>query len=219
MPVQSFVTTPAAHDVLGAKKINISENGVPYVYIEGIAWGGGGNGVHRVDVSVDGGKHFTRAEILEKPVKQRYKGNWGCTCLPQTLHHTMPLHTRTLTLLNFAGVFFEKKVELPKEMAAQVLRGEKVRLDVCSKALNSAWNMQPETPQANYNPHGCCVNHWYRVPVDMDGALDKDVPYVPDEKNGEFGQKPSGGKFTKPFDNQDQPEAAKKKGNAKECVW
>jgi hypothetical protein len=35
-----------------------------------------------------------------------------------------------------------------------------------SKAFNAAWNVQPESP--NYNAHGCCVNHWYKVPVTVD---------------------------------------------------
>jgi hypothetical protein len=72
---------------------------------------------------------------------------------------------------------------------------------VTSKALNTEWNVQPESPQANYNPHGCCVNHWYRVPVSID-------PQAKVDKRGEVGDfenKPSGGKFTRPFLNLNPP--------------
>jgi sulfite oxidase len=193
MPVQSFVTTPAANDVLAAK-INVDEDGDYSVWVEGISWGGGGQGINRVDVSVDGGKHFVRADLLEKPIpKERYGSCWSWQ-------------------------FFEKRVKLPPHMVEQIKRGEKVTLDVCSKALNSAWNVQPETPQANWNAHGCCVNHWYRVPCTFDPKAPKDAPYVPDVESGEFVNKPSGGKFTKPFTNTDVPEVAKKRGNKDLCI-
>jgi hypothetical protein len=67
MPVQSFITTPSAGDTL---KVTLY-NGVPAVMVKGIAWGGGGQGVNRVDVSLDGGKTFTRAELLNPPIQQR----------------------------------------------------------------------------------------------------------------------------------------------------
>ena len=193
MPVQSFVTTPAANDVLSGKVALDATDGNYYVWVEGIAWGGGGAGINRVDVSVDGGMNFTRADMLDRPVQQRRNSQW-------------------------AWVFFEKRVRVPPEIAEKIKRGEKVQLDVCSKALNSAWNVQPETPEANWNAHGCCVNHWYRVPVEVDPAASKNVEYVPDEASGEYANKPSGGKFTKPFNNVDTPDVAKKRGNEKECL-
>ena len=42
----------------------------PTVHVKGIAWGGGGEGINRVDVSLDGGRTFTRAEQLPAPIKQ-----------------------------------------------------------------------------------------------------------------------------------------------------
>ena len=199
MPVQSFVTMPSANDVLSAK-MGLDEDGDYSVWVEGIAWGGGGQAVNRVDVSVDGGKNFCRADMLEsectslgKPVKQRYGSQW-------------------------AWVFFEKRVKLPAEMAEKVKRGEKIDLEVCSKALNGAWNVQPEKPTANWNAHGCCVNHWYRVPCVYDTKADADIRYQPDEAAGEFANKPSGGKFARPFNNVDLPDVAKKRGNKELCI-
>ena len=40
------------------------------------------------------------------------------------------------------------------------------------QAFNSAWNVQPENP--NYNAHGCCVNHWYKVPVTLNPNIEED---------------------------------------------
>merc|ERR1712083_158957 len=105
------------------------------------AWGGGGRGVNRVDVSLDNGKNFTRAEMLEKPIEQKRKSEWSWT-------------------------FFEKTIPLP-----------------------------------NYNAHGCCVNHWYRVPITVSPTTPEDIKF-----KGEFGNSPSGGKFTAPFRNLESPD-------------
>ena len=70
-----------------------------------------------------------------------------------------------------------------------------------SKALNTSWNSQPEHPEANYNPHGCCVNHWYKVPISID-------PNATSDKRGEqgdFENKPTGGSFRAPFKNFEPP--------------
>ena len=53
--------------------------------MKGIAWGGGGLGVARVDVSVDGGEHFTRAELLDKPIKENRKSQWSWQFFEQTV--------------------------------------------------------------------------------------------------------------------------------------
>ena len=45
--------------------------------MKGIAWGGGGLGVARVDVSVDNGENFTRAELVTKPIKEDRKSQWS----------------------------------------------------------------------------------------------------------------------------------------------
>ena len=45
--------------------------------MKGIAWGGGGLGVARVDVSVDDGVNFTRAELVTKPIVENRKSQWS----------------------------------------------------------------------------------------------------------------------------------------------
>ena len=140
----------------------------------GIAWGGGGRGVNRVDVSLDNGKNFTRAEMLEKPIEQKRKSEWSWT-------------------------FFEKTIPLPDDLRQKLQDGEKVELTLTSKAFNSAWNVQPENP--NYNAHGCCVNHWYRVPITISPTTPEDIKF-----EGEFRNSPSGGKFTAPFRNLESPD-------------
>jgi len=177
MPVQSMITSPSAGDVLAAVKCGDK------VHVKGIAWGGGGSGINRVDVSLDGGKNFTKAECLEQPIpKQRRGSQW-------------------------AWVFFEQDIPIPEELCSKIKNGEPVKLELTSKALNTSWNAQPENPQSNYNAHGCCVNHWYRVPVTVCPKTTCDVR--PDV--GAFGNRPSGGEFRAPFDNLDTPDVAQAK--------
>merc|ERR1711967_178342 len=85
--------------------------------------------------------------------------------------------------------------------------GQRVELELTSKALNTSWNVQPENPTPNVNAHGCCVNHWYRVPVTVCPHV-KDNVKAPD---GDFGNKPSGGRFATPFRNLDHPVVAEER--------
>jgi sulfite oxidase len=124
MPVQSLITTPSAGDILAA-----AQNDKKSVRVQGIAWGGGGEGVNRVDVSLDGGNTFTRANMLPPPVKQRRGGVWS-------------------------WVFFDQEIPIPDDMRAKLKAGQVVNLELTSKALNTSWNVQPERAEPNRNPHG-----------------------------------------------------------------
>lgn len=177
MPVQSMITHPSPHDVIAAVK-----SGCRSITVKGIAWGGGGLGVARVDVSADGGEHFTRAELLEKPIKEKRKSQWSWQ-------------------------FFERTVSLSDAVRERLLAGEPVDIVLTSKAFNSAWNVQPENP--NYNAHGCCVNHWYKVPVTLNPNIEEDERKP--ESSSEYANKPSGGYFTKPFRHFDTPVDARKR--------
>ena len=122
-----------------------------------------------------------------------------------TAGETLALLTDHETLL-IEGETFEQDIPLPDHVVAKLNAGERVELVLTSKALNTSWNVQPENPNPNYNPHGCCVNHWYRVPVQLDPKATADVP----GEVGDFANKPSGGKFTTPFRNLDPPPSDRK---------
>jgi sulfite oxidase len=178
MPVQSFITFPSAGDIIAAPPGQVNS-----ITVKGIAWGGGGAGINRVDVSLDGGKNFTKADVLPTPIPQRRGAHWS-------------------------WVFFEKTVPFSEEMSQKLKTGQPIDLELTSKALNTSWNVQPENPEPNRNPHGCCVNHWYRVPIKLCPNSEKNIP----APIGDFANKPSGGKFRTPFRNQDKPgEAAQRR--------
>ena len=104
----------------------------------------------------------------------------------------------------WSWTFFEKEILIPPSLVSDLKKGKRVSLELTSKALNTAWNVQPPTPDVTYNPHGCCVNHWYRVPVTVDPRVRvNSLPAAdPDEP---FENKPSGGKFKSPFRHLDPP--------------
>ena len=116
------------------------------IKIKGIAWGGGGSGINRVDVSIDGGETFTRAELIEKPIKENRRSQWSWQ-------------------------FFEKELVLPDSAMKRLDDGESVQLNLTSNAFNASWNVQPSEP--NYNAHGCCVK--YRVPIVISSKIDEDI--------------------------------------------
>lgn len=72
--------------------------------------------IERVDVSIDGGKNWTATELY-KPIEQRYNHHWAWTQWHKTL-------------------------KLPEEVQEKLRRGEKVKLDITSKAVDSAFNVQ-----------------------------------------------------------------------------
>jgi len=177
MPVQSLITSPSPQEI-----ISVAKNGLKTIKVKGICWGGGGSGINRIDVSLDGGKNFTKATVLDNPIEQPRRSQW-------------------------AWKFFEKEIPIPDEMRWRLQDGQRVEIELVSKALNSSWNMQPENPLPNVNAHGCCVNHWYRVPVTV-------CPHSPNHvkpADGDFANKPSGGRFARPFRNMDSPEVAAKR--------
>lgn len=59
--------------------------------------------------------------MQEKPIKQHRRSQWS-------------------------WVFFEKNVPLTEEMQAKLNKGEAIPLEICSKACNTSWNVQPENP-------------------------------------------------------------------------
>ena len=132
MPVQSIICNPPQNTVLGGKNTTS-------ITLKGVAWSGGGREIQRVDVSIDGGKTWTAAELY-KPIKQKWNHHWAWTQ-------------------------FYKTIELPEEIRKQLKEGKHVRLDLVSKALNSDFNVQPERMEPYWNSRGIAINHWYHVNV------------------------------------------------------
>jgi sulfite oxidase len=129
MPVSSSIAEPREGAMVPAGA---------EVLVKGWAWAGGGRGVARVDVSADGGRSWSAADILDAPgggsggVAAKLRGAWGWT-------------------------LWEARVRAPAAGAA-------VMQLVC-KATDVAANTQPETAAAIYNWRGVANNAWARVNV------------------------------------------------------
>ena len=121
MPVQSLVCNPPQNSLLGMKNATDIE-------VKGVAWSGGGRKIERVDVSIDGGKTWTAAELY-KPIEQRRNRHWAWT-------------------------HFNKTLPLPEDVKQKLARGQQVTLDITSKAMNSDFNVQPERMEPYWNARG-----------------------------------------------------------------
>jgi sulfite oxidase len=165
-----------------------------FVELKGCAHSWGGNGINRVDVSIDGGKHWTASDLI-KPDDVLKKERFGKM---------------------FGWTQFSKKVQLHPDMKDQLAQGKRVYLECVSKAVDTHFNVQPEQKDAYYNARGVVINHMYRVPVVVDPneyrgkrkqeALQKahNDYYKPGENpqgrtGQEFPNKPTGGIFQEPW--------------------
>jgi len=129
LPVQSAITIPSPGTVL--------DEGSDEVNVKGYAWAGGGRGIVRVDVSADGGKTWTTADLL-KPDQQL---------------------TRT-----WAWTIFNATVPLPP--AEQVCQGKQgARYELICKAVDSSYNVQPDTTAPIWNLRGVLSTSWHRIPI------------------------------------------------------
>ena len=129
LPVTSFITSPADESTLSVSGGEKSEE----VTLRGIAWSGGGRGVVRVDVSADGGKTWSTADIIEG-ADQPYMRAW-------------------------AWVFWEASVPLPDNREG--------RFELCCKAVDRSYNVQPESAGPIWNLRGCLSNAWHRIHVNV----------------------------------------------------
>eukprot|EP00397_Hematodinium_sp_SG-2012_P023242 GEMP01024139.1.p1 GENE.GEMP01024139.1~~GEMP01024139.1.p1 ORF type:complete len:579 (+),score=110.67 GEMP01024139.1:123-1859(+) len=139
MPVNSIICKPFKGQV-------VTLQDEKYLLVQGIAYSGGGRGVCRVEVSVDGGRIFEAAEL------------WG-------LKPDVPAEAGQGR--NWCWVQFEKKIEMPPSIVAQLKQGMEVTIEIVARAIDGDFNSQPEKMESCYNSLGICVNHWDRVTVQI----------------------------------------------------
>ena len=151
LPVQSVLCSPSDRATLSGQQDTVS--------IKGIAYSGAGRGICRVEVSIDGGKTFTAAELLPADVR--------------VIDNPAP---ESGMGRNWAWQRFEKEMPLPEEVKAKLAAGESVQLEVVSKAIDGDFNSQPADVSHVWNVLGICVNHWCRVGVTLDPTLGTDDP-------------------------------------------
>jgi sulfite oxidase len=155
LPVQSIICKPA-------NRLTISGKNLEYVDVAGVAWSGAGRGICRVEVSLDGGKTFTAAELVKDPGVCK-----NCPSPEAGMGR------------NWSWTQFHLKAKLPTDVAEKLKAGKSVDLAIYSKAIDGDFNAQPEKMDHGWNVLGICVNHWSKVNVKLDPALSEGTTKSP----------------------------------------
>ena len=166
LPVQSVICVPSDRATLSGN--------TDFVHVKGVAYSGAGRGITRVELSIDGGSTFTAAELLPMPVQldgpapeSGMGRNWAWQRFEQVgvlLAPPTPVPCpRAATLAHPTGCCAWQKLPLPEDVRARLKAGEKVSIEVVSKAIDGDFNSQPQDVKHIWNVLGICVNHWCRV--------------------------------------------------------
>lgn len=148
LPIQSIICVPGNRTTLSG---NLDE-----IEVKGVAWSGAGRGVCRVEVSIDGGNTFTACELRTAPR--------GSNPPPEAGQGR-----------NHAWTQWEAVLKLPEDVKAELASGNRSEVEICCKAIDGDFNVQPERMSHGWNVLGICVNHWSRVQVKLDPSLPKET--------------------------------------------
>lgn len=106
------------------------------ITLRGYAYSGGGHGIIRVDVSADGGKTWQEAKLEQGSHQDPYSA--------------------------WAWVLWEAKVTLP-EYGTERKDKSVQQVELCCRAVDRSYNVQPESPGPIWNLRGVLTNSWHRV--------------------------------------------------------
>eukprot|EP00842_Homolaphlyctis_polyrhiza_P002854 jgi/Hompol1/356/HPOL_003107-RA len=131
LPVQSAILSPQPGATLVPDASGLAT-------IKGYAVSGGGRGINRVDVSIDGGKSWIDAELVQTP-NQPYGRQWAWT-------------------------HWEARIPA-SQLATAAKNSPTGEIKLVCKAVDSSYNSQPETFDGIYNVRGVLVGAWQRIPA------------------------------------------------------
>jgi sulfite oxidase len=140
-PVQSAVTLPPPES--GTTAVAAGEP----LTVKGYAYSGGGRGIIRVDVSIDGGKTWQTADLTEG----------ASVPTAQPVEHRQPIDRA------WAWTFWETDFDIPESMVGS-------KLQIVSKATDASYNVQPDSVQGVWNLRGINNNAWARVEAEVVAA-------------------------------------------------
>eukprot|EP00941_MAST-03F_sp_MAST-3F-sp1_P006417 g6417.t1 len=192
LPVQSVIAEPPDRSVLSGQQ--------DFVTVEGVAWSGGGRGVCRVEVSIDGGKTFEASELFSGPNGiPRTTEDWmearpnGCGKNPSSANCAMRSTPQSGMGSHWAWQQFQQKIPIPANVKEKLANGEKVQLEIVANAIDGDFNQQPEKMETTWNVLGICCNHQARVKVTLDPNKSPEEPVTAPKM-------PAGGDYVWPVD-------------------
>lgn len=167
LPVQSVISEPPDRATLSGQMDSVT--------VEGVAWSGGGRGICRVEVSIDGGDSYQAAELFSGPIgiprskrelviqrpNDRAKN-------PDSANCAMRSNPQSGMGSHWAWQQFQQKIALPDHVKEKLRNGEKVELEIVTNAIDGDFNSQPEKMTSTWNVLGICCNHQARVKVTLD---------------------------------------------------
>lgn len=145
-PMQHMPVTSAICNIKPQQTVTLEKDGS--LLVKGYAWSGGGNKIVRVDLTADGGKSWHVAELECEPGE---KGQ-----LP--------------TGRNWAWTLWSARMPVPEQQGDK----KEMEVEVWSKAVDSNYNVQPETFENTWNLRGVLSHAYCRVRVKINGAMTKE---------------------------------------------
>jgi sulfite oxidase len=141
------------------------------ITVKGYAISGGGHAVVRVDVSADGGKSWITADLKPSPTGRVHAPADG-SLIPLEQWPTKTAMTGAqLAERAWAWTQWEAQVPLTKEMRAKAcaskIGGKSCQLELISRAVDSAYNNQPDTVAPIWNLRGVVNNAWHRTHIEV----------------------------------------------------
>ncbi|GIY30048.1 hypothetical protein CDAR_445252 [Caerostris darwini] len=124
LPVNSAICKPSENT-----KVKLQDN---CLKVEGYAWSGGGRKIVRVDISVDGGKTWHIADLIQD---------------------SSPLYR--------CWAWTIWKVSVPVDASS------KSELQIICKAIDSSYNVQPDSFPPIWNLRGVLGNAWHKITVQI----------------------------------------------------
>ncbi|TEA16092.1 Sulfite oxidase [Colletotrichum sidae] len=153
MPITSAITTVRLGDWAVPAEASLAD-GVSrarrQASLQGYAYSGGGRKIVRVDVSVDNGKTWDQAELLEEPGVPQKAGRKTWAWKRWRYDGLVPL--------------------------TELGEGEKKCTTLLVKATDEAYNSQPESYAAIFNQRGNLANAWHRLKICSECAQQPSQP-------------------------------------------
>ena len=126
--------------------------------VRGYAYSGAGRSIVRVDVSIDGGRSWRQADLLDGKDQKRGKA-WAWTLWECDINLPTPAP------IDLGDDLEDHKLRKPGEKLKRIKNLGTLPVTILSKATDSAYNVQPDSVKGIWNLRGINNNAWHRVGI------------------------------------------------------